>query len=78
VCFQVAAAFSLLSEWSTVMVASTSMCSQPSWAGAAPAAHARSRACARAARIRRSRVASMRSSTSRHSVLVEATGPNAC
>jgi hypothetical protein len=47
-------------------------------AGAAPAAQARSRACARAARIRRSRVASMRSSTSRHSVVVEATGPNAC
>ena len=37
------------------MVASTSMCSQPSWAGAAPAAQARSRACARAARIRGSR-----------------------
>ena len=31
-----------------------------------------------AARIRGSRAASMRSSTSRHSVVVEATGPNAC
>ena len=53
-----------------VMVASISICSHSPGAGAAPPAHAAARACARAARIPGRCAASMRSSTSRHIVVV--------
>ena len=57
-----------------VMVASMSRCSHSPGAGAAPAAHAAARACARAARIPGRCAASIRSSTSRHIVVVDAAG----
>ena len=56
-------------------VASISMCSQSPVTGAAPASQAAALAAARAARTRGRCAASMRSSTSRHIVVVEAFAP---
>ena len=59
-----------------MMVASMSMCSQPSGPGPPRPPRPRSRALARAARTAGRCAASIRSSTSRHIVVVEATAPN--
>jgi hypothetical protein len=72
--FQVAAAFSF-SLCAIVMVASKSSRSSSVRSGPAPAAHAASRATARARRTAGRWSPSIRSST-RHVVGIEATGPN--
>ena len=73
--FQVAAEFCLASEWSMVIVASTSITNSPAAGGAAPAAHAVALALARAV-LRPARCsASTRPSMSRHAVLTDATAP---
>jgi len=57
------------------IVASRSMCNQPPEHGAAPAAHAFSRAYARAAWMSGRCAASTRESTNRHAVVLDATEP---
>ena len=74
VCFHVGAASSF-SECAIVIVASKSRHSADPGFGAAPAAHARSRAVARADRTRPRCAASIRFN-SRHVVGIDATGPN--
>jgi hypothetical protein len=79
VCFQVAAAFSFLSEWSTLIEASTSRTSVSPALGAAPAAQAVALAVALAVFTPARCAVSMRSSSSRHVVVNDATGPcHAC
>jgi hypothetical protein len=77
--FQVAAAFSFLSEWSRLIEASTSRTSVSPAFGAAPAAHAVALAVALAVFTPARCAVSMRSSSSRHVVVNDATGPcSAC